>query len=183
MSERTERARTAGDLSEGPYPFSFRTRQSSLLEPMVLLRGESRLSPALRACFYIVHRKHLTRAGVFVLSYTVLMTWAGKRKLIIIGVLVLVVIILAGAGGYFFFHKAPSCIDGIQNQNEEGIDCGGSCTYLCTASEAEPSVRFARTFSPLPGRTDVIAYVDNPNTNAAAKQAPYKIELYDDQKD
>ena len=46
-----ERAYKAGDLSEGPYPFSFRTRQSSLLEPMVLLRGESRLSPALWTCF------------------------------------------------------------------------------------------------------------------------------------
>lgn len=35
-----ERARKAGDLSEGPHPFSFRTRQLSPLEPMVLEKGE-----------------------------------------------------------------------------------------------------------------------------------------------
>lgn len=110
------------------------------------------------------------------------MTWASQRKLIIISVFVFVLLLIAGGVSYLILHKTPSCVDGIQNQDEEGIDCGGtSCTYLCNAREAEPSVRFVRTFSPLPGRTDVIAYVDNPNTNAAAKQAPYTIELYDDQ--
>ena len=37
---RRKRAHDAGDLSGGPHPFSFRTRQLSLLEPMVLARGE-----------------------------------------------------------------------------------------------------------------------------------------------
>ena len=119
--------------------------------------------------------------GVQSIAYTVYMTWASKRKLIIIGVISVVVALCAGAIWYFFFHTPPSCIDGKQNQQEEGIDCGGSCTYLCTASQAAPSVRFVRAFSPLPGRTDVIAYVDNPNTNAEAYQAPYTIELYNDQ--
>jgi hypothetical protein len=35
-----KRTQNAGDLSEGPHPFSFRTRQLSLREPMVLARGE-----------------------------------------------------------------------------------------------------------------------------------------------
>ncbi len=35
-----KRTQNAGDLSEGPHPFSFRTRQLSLREPMVLERGE-----------------------------------------------------------------------------------------------------------------------------------------------
>lgn len=46
FSTRLKRAQNAGDSSEGPYPFPFRTRQSSPLEPMVLRKGESRLSPA-----------------------------------------------------------------------------------------------------------------------------------------
>ncbi len=109
------------------------------------------------------------------------MTWAAKRKLIIIGVIAVVLLAALASVWYFFFYTAPSCIDGKQNQTEEGIDCGGTCTYLCSASEAAPSVRFVRAFSPLPGRTDVIAYVDNPNTNAEAHKAPYTIELYNDQ--
>lgn len=51
MYLQAKRACSAGDSSEGSYPISFRTRQSSPLEPMVLaLTGrESRLSPALWA--------------------------------------------------------------------------------------------------------------------------------------
>lgn len=97
------------------------------------------------------------------------------------GIISLTLLLAAGSIWYFFFHTPPSCMDGKQNQAEEGIDCGGTCTYLCTASEAAPSVRFVRAFSPLPGRTDVIAYVDNPNTQAEAHTAPYTIELYNDQ--
>ena len=109
------------------------------------------------------------------------MSWAGKRKLIIVAVLVALLAALAGVIGYFTVYQAPSCIDGKQNQKEEGIDCGSPCPYLCSTSQAAPSVRFVRAISPLPGRTDVIAYVDNPNTNAAAYQAPYIIELYNDE--
>lgn len=109
------------------------------------------------------------------------MTWAAQRKLIILAVVVVLLLSVAGATWYFFFREAPSCVDNKQNQDEEGIDCGGMCTYLCSAQEADPSVRFVRAFSPVPGRTDVIAYVDNPNSDAAARQAPYTIELYDDQ--
>jgi hypothetical protein len=35
-----ERSQNAGDSSEGSHPFPFRTRKLSLLEPMVLARGE-----------------------------------------------------------------------------------------------------------------------------------------------
>jgi len=44
--------------------------------------------------------------------------------------------ILVGGGGWwrFKFTKqgvAPSCTDGIQNGNETGVDCGGSCPNVC----------------------------------------------------
>jgi hypothetical protein len=69
-------------------------------------------------------------------------------------------------------------MDNKQNQNEEGIDCGGTCTYLCTPSQQEPSVQFVRALSPVPGRTDVIAYIDNPNAASAANDLHFTIELY-----
>lgn len=113
--------------------------------------------------------------------YTVCMSWALRRRFIILGIIAAAV---ALALGFFYFtiiHVPPSCTDNKQNGTEEGVDCGGTCTYLCTASEAEPSVRFVRPVSPMSGRTDVIAYIDNPNANAAAKRLPYTIELYDSQ--
>jgi len=105
------------------------------------------------------------------------MTWGDKRRIIILsivaGVLALVIVGLTFA----LFYKAPTCGDNKQNGKEEGIDCGGGCAYLCSASLASPSARFVRHFSPVPGRTDVIAYIDNSNT-AAAKDVGYTIELY-----
>jgi hypothetical protein len=107
------------------------------------------------------------------------MTWALRRRLIILGI---IAVVLAGAIAAFYFkdiYVHPSCTDTKQNQNEEGVDCGGPCPYLCTASEAAPSVRFVRAISPVPGRTDVIVYIDNPNVGVAAKGLTYSIDLYD----
>jgi hypothetical protein len=106
------------------------------------------------------------------------MTWAARRRFTIIAIIVGFVIVTLGAFAFFTFHQAPSCRDNRQNQQEEGIDCGGPCAYVCTASEAAPSVRFVRAVSPTPGRTDMIAYVDNPNDTVAAQGLHYNVELY-----
>lgn len=89
-----------------------------------------------------------------------------------------VVLIAAGVFAYLTLHKAPSCMDGKQNADEEGVDCGGSCTYLCSAGLVNPSALFVRSIRTASGRTDVIAYIKNPNLSAAAKGVPYTIELY-----
>ncbi len=106
-------------------------------------------------------------------------SWAQQRRTI----LVLVGLSLAVAIGVLiaipFIYQTPSCADGKQNQDEMGIDCGGSCARICTAQAAAPNVRFARTLSQV-GRTDVIAYIDNRNQNAVARDVPYTIELYDE---
>jgi hypothetical protein len=86
---------------------------------------------------------------------------------------------IVGIVVFFFIYKPPTCLDGKQNQNETGIDCGGSCTYLCTATLSPATVRFVRPLSPQPSRTDVLAYIDNPNQNAAVRNAHYTLELYD----
>ncbi len=81
-------------------------------------------------------------------------------------------------------YEAPSCGDGVQNQDESGVDCGGSCAYLCRADVNQPNVSnppaFVRAVANS-GRTDVIAYVENRNQNAEAKDASYRVDVYDDQ--
>ena len=76
-------------------------------------------------------------------------------------------------------YKTPSCSDGAQNQNEAGVDCGGPCAYLCTALEQSPTVLFTKVLQNDDGRTDIIAEVENRNSDAAAKSVPYSISLYD----
>ncbi len=106
------------------------------------------------------------------------MTWAMRRRLIIFGIIAAVLAVALTIFYFTNYHIGPSCTDNKQNQNEEGIDCGGICTYLCTESVQTPSVRFVRPLTPVPGRTDVIAYIDNPNTNSAASALHFTIELY-----
>ncbi len=106
------------------------------------------------------------------------MSWAAQRRLIILAIVGTVAVIVLGTIAFFIFNKPASCIDGKQNQDEEGIDCGGSCGYLCTKSVVPPVVSFVRELQQTRGRTDVIAYIKNPNPSAAAKDVRYTIELY-----
>ncbi len=54
------------------------------------------------------------------------------RKQVSIGLVYFLILILLGAGAYFaFFQKKPTCFDKIQNQKEEGVDCGGPCVLSC----------------------------------------------------
>lgn len=109
--------------------------------------------------------------------YTFGMSWASGRRALIIGGIAVFLLVVIGLIAYAVFHQAPSCTDGRLNQDEEGIDCGGSCTYLCASAATPPSVRFARALEQN-GRTDVVAYIENPNA-FAARAARYTIELYD----
>jgi len=106
------------------------------------------------------------------------MTWATRRRIIVVSILSLMVAGIFSGTFYLFAHKTPTCTDGVQNQKEEGVDCGGTCPYLCSISQAPPSVRFVRPVSPSPGRTDVVAYIDNPNPTAGVRNLHYTIELY-----
>lgn len=105
-------------------------------------------------------------------------SWAARRRAIAIIILALIV----SVGILFFnrtvFYNAPSCVDGTQNQNETGVDCGGTCPYLCTAQVDKPVVQFVRTVSNGAGRTDLIAYIENPNIDAAVSHAPYTVDIY-----
>lgn len=107
------------------------------------------------------------------------MTWAGRRQFLIVSIIVAVFAAIIFATAFAVFYKTPTCTDGKKNDDETDIDCGGSCTYLCRVDVETPLVRFARAFSPQPGRYDVIAYVDNGNSTAGAKDVRVMVELYD----
>ncbi len=106
------------------------------------------------------------------------MSWALRRRLIvtiIVGALIVsfLAVVLISA-----LYKAPSCTDGVQNQGEQGIDCGGPCAYLCTALMEPPTVLYTQAIGNGEGRIDVVATVENKNLSAAAKRVPYSIQLF-----
>lgn len=106
------------------------------------------------------------------------MSWAARRRFIILLIVGAVIVAFASVVFYVTFTKAPSCSDAVQNQGESGVDCGGPCPYLCTEAQRAPTVLFTKALPNGAGRTDVVAQVENINTNAAAKRVPYTITLY-----
>ncbi len=105
--------------------------------------------------------------------------WGAQRKILyfsavtIIGGLILLIL-------YFnFFVVAPSCFDGRQNGDETGVDCGGSCTLLCSNQAHAPSVLWARAFLVASSTYTVAAYVQNTNAGAGAKNVHYTFQLFD----
>lgn len=106
-------------------------------------------------------------------------TWGKRMRVWVVATTLLVFLAAVAAAVFAFMYKAPSCMDGVQNRDETGIDCGGSaCSYLCTAQVSAPKVILIRAFTLTNGRTDALAYVLNPNKEAEARNAPYTLELF-----
>lgn len=106
------------------------------------------------------------------------MSWAARRRFVILLIVSAIIVAFLSTVLIATLSKTPSCTDGVQNQDEAGTDCGGSCAYLCTALEQPPTVLYTKALSYGGGRTDVIASIENKNANAAAKNVPYRITLF-----
>jgi hypothetical protein len=105
--------------------------------------------------------------------------WSAKRRILYGGGFVLVLAIIASLLFFHFFYRAPSCSDGIQNGDETGVDCGGSCTTLCSNQTLQPIVYWAKAFNVLGDVYNVAAYVENPNSDSNNPQATYSFKVYD----
>ena len=106
------------------------------------------------------------------------MSWAAKRRFIILLIVGAVVVAFLSVVLIATFKQVPSCSDGVQNQNEEGVDCGGPCSYLCVEQERPPTVLFTQAINNGAGRVDIVASVENRNVTSAAKNVPYRVQLY-----
>jgi hypothetical protein len=106
-------------------------------------------------------------------------SWSQRRKALYSSILIVVFLIVFGGLGFKLFYKAPSCFDGIQNGDEQGIDCGGSCQRLCASAFLPPIVSWSRLENLAPGLYNVATYISNPNSNAGSGPVPYHVILYD----
>lgn len=109
------------------------------------------------------------------------MRWATKRRLIVGAIIVGVLLIIGAAAVTISVYEPPSCVDRKQNQDEEDIDCGGSCPYLCTTRQEAPVTPLPRLLKGANGRIDLVASIENRNFEAAAKDVKFVIRIYDEQ--
>jgi hypothetical protein len=86
------------------------------------------------------------------------------QKQIVIGLTTILVVIVLVFLGKNIFKPQPTCFDNKQNQNEDAIDCGGSC-LACDLKDLKPLV-VENTYIldyKLKG-PDLVTKVFNPNT-------------------
>jgi hypothetical protein len=93
--------------------------------------------------------------------------------------IIIALLVVVGIPAYFLLYNPPSCTDGIQNQNELGVDCGGSCSKICAASYISPQIEWARADQIGEGLYNLGAYVKNVNLLGATKRAPYVFSVFD----
>lgn len=109
------------------------------------------------------------------------MSWAQRRKATYIVSVLFVLISILAVILYFVLNKTPTCFDGIKNQDEVGVDCGGSCVILCREQYVNPVV----IWGPRPvkvlssGLYNFLTYVQNPNSGVGAYNVSYNLKVYD----
>lgn len=101
------------------------------------------------------------------------------RKQIIIAFIFLLIVTAITAGFYLIFRSQAeaTCEDGIRNQGEEKIDCGGPC--IPCEKEREPlEVVYEKIISTSENNYDIVAEVENINSNWGAKSVGYQLDIY-----
>ncbi len=85
-------------------------------------------------------------------------------------------------GGYFLLRTDRTCTDGIQNQDEQGIDCGGVCSLQCVrAVQTDPlEIKEVAVLYSSKDYADVLVSIHNQNDEAGASSFHYRMELKDD---
>lgn len=105
--------------------------------------------------------------------------WASRRKSIYLFFVVLFFTVISFLVFWKFWYNAPTCFDKTKNGDEAGIDCGGSCSLVCSGEVSPLIIRSdPRAFEVLPGVWSVVVYIENRNTNFDAIYVPYTFSLY-----
>jgi len=107
-------------------------------------------------------------------------SWSRKRhNRILTGIIFILVVFLA-----FIIipklKKQPNCFDQIQNGNEKGIDCGGSCALFCSFEVKPVLVKWFRALPVQGNFYNAVVYIENQNKNAIIKDINYEFKFYDE---
>lgn len=102
------------------------------------------------------------------------------RKQLLISFVYLTIFTVIIGGAYLIFRSPATCFDQEQNQDEEGIDCGGPCA-VCQEELSKPTVLWAKVFPVEENLYDLAAEIENKNVNYGTGVLPYTFKIYDSQ--
>lgn len=100
-----------------------------------------------------------------------------RKKIVIISIPILIILLIVLIR-IFFIKPAPTCIDGIKNGNEQGIDCGGPC-LACGIKYATPiEVVFNKVLKENQNNSQILINIKNSNAEYGV-WFEYTATLYD----
>ena len=103
-------------------------------------------------------------------------------KQVIIFLIYFALVMSASVIVYYVFIKAPeTCFDGIKNENEKKIDCGGVCQAGCqeVITGADLIVKESAFVTGNNGQYDILVKIYNPNDEVGASSFSYTLTLQD----
>jgi len=95
-----------------------------------------------------------------------------------IALIFLIIVVGVSYTSYNILNPDPTCYDQIQNQSEEGIDCGTVCSNTCDPVIV-PLQLINGELVPVGEEFDLVLQVRNPNVLHGAKNVSYDIILTD----
>lgn len=113
------------------------------------------------------------------IRYTIgMISWKIRRRIVYLSVLLLFAGLFMVFWSIRYFYEKPTCTDGVRNQGELGVDCGGPCPSLCGDERNPPSVLWTKVFRVREGEYSVVSRMENPSLSFSGS-AKYYVRLYD----
>lgn len=100
------------------------------------------------------------------------------KRLIIIAIYILIIAAVVMAF-YYVFRAKPTCNDGIKNQGEEEIDCGGPCEKKCESMPNIQNVEIIEKYLIPAGQSqyDALVTIHNPNSLFGIANLDYSFDF------
>lgn len=109
------------------------------------------------------------------------MSWGTHRRNTIVFIFFSIIFVIVAYLLFDALYEPPNCFDKKWNGDEVNIDCGGSCSLMCSSQVLSPIVRWTRVFEVAPGIYNVLALIENPNANAEVQNVSYKFKVFDNE--
>lgn len=107
------------------------------------------------------------------------MSWRTRKRLIYFSISLLLILFFSFLIYWQFKKPIEACFNNRQDQNEEGIDCGGPCPP-CELKYFQPLKIYPTKYLTYLDKTfDLLGVIENPNQNLALKKLKYQFLIYD----
>ena len=107
------------------------------------------------------------------------MSWTKERKTFVTFIFGACI---AGVAALFIIPlliESPTCTDAKRNGTETGVDCGGTCSKICTSPNATIRIVWERSVRTSESTYDAVAYIENSDNESAPRRVKYRATFFD----